>query len=164
MEGEINLGILVKRLKVSMNKARKIVKENGDKEMACIHVIPRIDNVARFIRENNIVLNRRDRFTFDAEKYLIIAGDFCGFFDSRSLPFIKENLDSMIKKDLRELEASAKLKHGACGYGICARCGRTLTNPESIARGLGPECAKKNDSKGAGIYTERFDDKKVDQS
>ncbi len=26
-------------------------------------------------------------------------------------------------------------------YGICACCGRTLTNPESIARGIGPICA-----------------------
>lgn len=27
--------------------------------------------------------------------------------------------------------------------GCCCRCGRTLTVPESIATGLGPECAKK---------------------
>ena len=26
--------------------------------------------------------------------------------------------------------------------GRCARCGRTLTTPESIKRGLGPECCK----------------------
>ncbi len=27
--------------------------------------------------------------------------------------------------------------------GKCARCGRKLTTPESIQRGLGPECAEK---------------------
>lgn len=27
--------------------------------------------------------------------------------------------------------------------GVCGRCGRTLTVPESIARGIGPECAEK---------------------
>jgi len=27
--------------------------------------------------------------------------------------------------------------------GKCCRCGRTLTTPESIANGIGPECAKK---------------------
>jgi len=27
--------------------------------------------------------------------------------------------------------------------GRCARCGRTLTTPESVERGLGPECADK---------------------
>lgn len=25
--------------------------------------------------------------------------------------------------------------------GLCCRCGRTLTTPESVARGIGPECA-----------------------
>jgi len=28
-------------------------------------------------------------------------------------------------------------------FGHCAACGRTLTNPESIELGIGPECAKK---------------------
>lgn len=28
--------------------------------------------------------------------------------------------------------------------GKCCRCGRTLTTPESIAAGIGPECAKMN--------------------
>lgn len=27
--------------------------------------------------------------------------------------------------------------------GRCGRCGRTLTTPESVARGIGPECAEK---------------------
>jgi hypothetical protein len=27
--------------------------------------------------------------------------------------------------------------------GRCGRCGRTLTTPDSIERGLGPECAHK---------------------
>ena len=27
-------------------------------------------------------------------------------------------------------------------YGVCARCGRTLTDEESIKRGLGPHCAR----------------------
>src|SRR5262249_30345516 len=29
-------------------------------------------------------------------------------------------------------------------WGTCGRCGRTLTVPESIAAGIGPECATKN--------------------
>ena len=28
----------------------------------------------------------------------------------------------------------------------CGRCGRTLTHPDSIASGIGPECAKRTDS------------------
>jgi len=38
----------------------------------------------------------------------------------------------------RELPASVHIYH----HGTCGRCGRTLTTPESINRGLGPECAK----------------------
>jgi hypothetical protein len=33
---------------------------------------------------------------------------------------------------------------GALLSGICRRCGRTLTNPESVVRGIGPECIKKS--------------------
>ena len=32
----------------------------------------------------------------------------------------------------------AKIQHA----GKCCRCGRTLTHPESLASGIGPECAK----------------------
>jgi hypothetical protein len=38
-----------------------------------------------------------------------------------------------------ELLAQAEVSHS----GICCRCGRELTNPESIASGLGPICATK---------------------
>jgi len=33
--------------------------------------------------------------------------------------------------------------------GRCGRCHRTLTTPESVARGIGPECAKIMDAKAA---------------
>ncbi len=37
-----------------------------------------------------------------------------------------------------ELPPSCEVWH----EGRCAKCNRTLTTPESIARGIGPECAK----------------------
>jgi hypothetical protein len=46
---------------------------------------------------------------------------------------------------LRKIELD--VKEAACAYGReigdCGRCGRTLTNPESIAAGIGPICASK---------------------
>lgn len=40
-------------------------------------------------------------------------------------------------------ECDEKLQSVAVYHqGKCCRCGRTLTTPESIQRGLGPECAK----------------------
>lgn len=41
--------------------------------------------------------------------------------------------------DRGEIPSSLEVWHEGC----CCRCGRTLTVPESIASGLGPECAKK---------------------
>lgn len=35
--------------------------------------------------------------------------------------------------------AELELRH----EGVCGRCGRPLTHPDSIDRGIGPECAKK---------------------
>lgn len=44
-----------------------------------------------------------------------------------------------IWKRLDELPAAVEVWHEGC----CGRCGRALTVPESIASGLGPECASK---------------------
>ena len=38
----------------------------------------------------------------------------------------------------KELPVGYSIKH----EGRCCRCGRTLTTPESVERGFGPECAK----------------------
>ncbi len=38
----------------------------------------------------------------------------------------------------KELPAGYSIKH----EGRCCRCGRTLTTPESVEQGFGPECAK----------------------
>lgn len=48
--------------------------------------------------------------------------------------------------DRGEIPASLEVWHEGC----CCRCGRTLTVPESLATGLGPECAKKG-SKAAPL-------------
>jgi hypothetical protein len=45
----------------------------------------------------------------------------------------------MILAGKRELPAGYVLMHA----GKCGRCGRTLTVPESIESGIGPECASK---------------------
>lgn len=38
-------------------------------------------------------------------------------------------------------EALTAAGFNACHAGKCGRCGRKLTNPESLATGIGPECA-----------------------
>lgn len=39
-------------------------------------------------------------------------------------------------------EALAGIAAGFAKHPVCDRCGRHLTDPESIARGIGPECAR----------------------
>lgn len=45
----------------------------------------------------------------------------------------------MFDKLINNLPMSIDIFHEGC----CARCGRRLTTPESIKRGIGPECANK---------------------
>lgn len=40
----------------------------------------------------------------------------------------------------KELPAGYSIQH----EGRCCRCGRTLTTPESVEAGIGPECAKRS--------------------
>jgi len=42
---------------------------------------------------------------------------------------------------LRRGELPASVEFWTCG--TCGRCGRLLTTPESVERGIGPECAEK---------------------
>lgn len=48
----------------------------------------------------------------------------------------------MVKEYATALTAERAAQLGQV-YGVCCRCGRTLTDEESIARGIGPVCANK---------------------
>lgn len=41
------------------------------------------------------------------------------------------------------VDAAERLEAQLADAGCCRRCGRTLTDPLSVARGVGPECVKK---------------------
>jgi hypothetical protein len=60
--------------------------------------------------------------------------------DSQPVKIIRRVLARIWQDDLAAVEATGwKVHH----EGRCGRCGRTLTVPESIESGIGPECAKK---------------------
>lgn len=42
-------------------------------------------------------------------------------------------------------ETAAIFERALTSDGRCKRCGRTLTDPASVARGTGPECATKEE-------------------
>ena len=50
---------------------------------------------------------------------------------------------AILRKDYTEPLSLEKAKELGQLYGICQRCGATLTNEESIANGIGPICAGK---------------------
>lgn len=54
---------------------------------------------------------------------------------------VNENWQSLINAILNDPSEAGKLY--ALRSGKCCKCNRTLTTPESIAAGIGPECAKK---------------------
>lgn len=61
---------------------------------------------------------------------------------ARNLAYIEAELERSLPPERR-----AHLTGKADWYrkvlaGSCSRCGRTLTDPESLARGCGSECAK----------------------
>lgn len=56
-----------------------------------------------------------------------------------SLPFRVFNWSIGVIRGKRKLPAGYKLQH----EGTCGKCGRPLTNPESIETGIGPVCAGK---------------------
>lgn len=58
-------------------------------------------------------------------------------------------LDTLARPNIHEIERD-RLNEALRGIGdvlgdvvSCARCGRTLTDPDSKARGIGPECAER---------------------
>jgi hypothetical protein len=43
-----------------------------------------------------------------------------------------------------DTERAERLEEMLAAYGMCKRCGRKLTDPTSVERGTGPECATKD--------------------
>ena len=62
--------------------------------------------------------------------------------DYQRIPF--KNLYSVLERIVADGPEEASKRYGR-ELGHCGVCGRTLTNPESIERGIGPVCAGKNE-------------------
>jgi hypothetical protein len=103
-----------------------------------------IDNIARFLREN------------PAAKEQIPYTTHSAFSDAKRFLKVKETSEKNLKiadivdLNIREIENQMGVQSGSAGYGSCMRCGRTLTNPTSVARGIGPECIKHDLRTGGG--------------
>ena len=41
-------------------------------------------------------------------------------------------------------DEAVRLEEALVAVGRCRRCGRTLTDPDSLSRGIGPDCIKRS--------------------
>lgn len=73
---------------------------------------------------------------YEDSQYLHLAMPWRGYSSSMCPPGIRA-IDYLFDK-IDNLPDNLHIFH----EGRCGRCGRILTTPESIERGLGPECAK----------------------
>jgi len=78
--------------------------------------------------------------------------------DSGFYPKAAKTLLSLAQ--FREEAALHKKGYRLLGEAKCMRCGRRLTTPESIERGIGPECAKKGVTGGSvgSVYVNEIDE------
>lgn len=129
-----------------MARSRKMVKEGlMTEEDARGYVIAKMENLLRFVRENESIEGMND-LTLAPREAWIKGSQFV-----KLSSFVRDagKINKLVdiakegKYGLREMEEDAGLKPMSAGLGSCMRCGRTLTDPQSVARMIGPECIKK---------------------
>lgn len=77
--------------------------------------------------------------------YVMLEGEYQGKIDPEGKFFASRDADEGINERLVEISAdplAAAVLHGK-QTGNCACCGRVLTDPKSVERGVGPYCAER---------------------
>lgn len=82
----------------------------------------------------------------DRNKFLVLTANSRMKDDSKPVRVFRWALKCV--KNAKALPAGYSIMH----EGHCCRCGRILTDPESIRLGIGPECYKKCSSSRSGKY------------
>lgn len=80
---------------------------------------------------------------------------YVGFYDGKNYMHSKKTKISIDSQSIRTFNyVINKLRLGKLSDfieiyndGKCSKCGKRLTTPESIVRGIGPECAKRKEKK-----------------
>jgi hypothetical protein len=122
--------ILTFKNKVTQNRFTYKIRMAKNKNVFFVSVLNGPDNTSHYaymgIIEANSKVFRQTPASKISEKALSLKG----------FKFVYDSLQNkQFNTNLRNLEIWHE--------GKCCRCGRKLTDPESIERGLGPECCKK---------------------
>lgn len=122
-------------------------------------LIKRVRSVPGKLKSEPLFFNK----LINLAEYLRYEKDYSDFEERKAKALLKayrmdflldvEN-DKLFEMEVRRLEVYSEK-----GYSrTCIRCGRTLTNPDSISRGLGPDCyAKRKIIKEPNKLTKYFD-------
>jgi len=133
----LDVAARLKRAIVHSRTARR--KGKMDDNHARGYVIGRMYNIVQYAQDHpGEAIEAEAEAWGKPRRYWNDGAQFIGWENPPG--FVKAARDH---EDLRTMEEHAHLPRGAAGYGSCRRCGRTLTNPLSVARGIGPECIKK---------------------
>lgn len=141
--------VLAARLRRTLNASRKGIKNNKLTENdAKGAIIGRMENILAYTRNN------KDKPEFKIPYTVISAYEagerFINIVDVlEALPQNKiKRLIEISNMMLADLEQKANVEPGTAGNGFCIRCGKVLTNTESIAAGIGPICSGKVKKRG----------------
>lgn len=105
----------------------KVIKSKGDNPVYFVMVLTGPDNTANYsylglLNKDTgaIIKTHKSKITEDAQSFKVIRWLVSVLWGSNKIP------------------DGYSILHA----GKCCRCGRKLTDPESIKRGIGPECVK----------------------
>lgn len=102
-------------------------KKHSDKDLYFVKLLVGDDNTKDY---------RYVGCYFADNKHFHLAKPYCDSPSQSHPPSIRAI--SFLLKDIDNIHPQLKVFHA----GRCARCGRLLTTPESIKKGLGPECER----------------------
>jgi len=136
LEGFSSVVDLMHRIKDSGNDWPKVRLSIGDD-------MPLVLSVAGERARNPGVVNMTDGCAYGDNIFygkITLDGTFQPSQASRSLDrAVKTSMWALMSR-MRDGEAEAVFAEFGKRFGVCAICGRELTNAESVARGIGPIC------------------------
>lgn len=106
------------------------------------HLSTLIERVERDrIQQNKLFFNER---LMNLAEYIVYYNDYSAEEEKRAKELLRE-FDFDVELSLEGLERKHVELHGLVDMysPICLRCGKTLSNPLSVKKGLGPVCRSK---------------------
>jgi hypothetical protein len=124
---------------VKIGDPATLTKETASKVIELLIVRPRRASIER---PTQVGAYKKDGTFYQVRKSQTSGRLYAKVFDPVPLEFVydADAINQISDADRMSLEEAMRF---GVQYGICVHCGASLTDPESIARGIGPVCAKR---------------------